>query len=96
MDLAKAAGIDDVGSDVSSVIAYAVQQRLKNLLERLGLIAEHRMEVIRVSSIAGHKVSEPPPPFPPTGSLCSTPSGPATCVVNTMFYKQLKVFTCMN
>ena len=52
-DVAKECGVSEVAPDVSAVIAYAVQQRLKNLLERLNLIAEHRMEVLRVCSFPG-------------------------------------------
>jgi transcription initiation factor TFIID subunit 4 len=35
--------------DVVSLISHAAQERLKTLIERLGVIAEHRLENMKVS-----------------------------------------------
>lgn len=43
-EIAKKNGLDDVLSDVVSLVSHAAQERLKTLVEKLGIIAEHRME----------------------------------------------------
>ncbi|XP_053204219.1 transcription initiation factor TFIID subunit 4B-like isoform X2 [Panonychus citri] len=43
-EIAKRNGLDDVLSDVVSLVSHAAQERLKTLVEKLGIIAEHRME----------------------------------------------------
>ena len=41
-------GLEEPGADVVALVSHATQERLKSLLERLSVIAEHRMEVIKV------------------------------------------------
>lgn len=41
-------GLDEPSPDVSSCISLAVQERLKNLLEKLAVITEHRLENIKI------------------------------------------------
>lgn len=38
----------DCPQDVVSLISHAVQERLKSLVEKLGVIAEHRQENFKV------------------------------------------------
>lgn len=40
-------GMDEASSEVISIISHATQERLKSLVEKLGLIAEHRLENIK-------------------------------------------------
>ncbi|XP_023210010.1 transcription initiation factor TFIID subunit 4-like [Centruroides sculpturatus] len=40
-------GLGDTPSDVLSLISHATQERLKTLVEKLGIIAEHRVENIK-------------------------------------------------
>ncbi|GFX93855.1 transcription initiation factor TFIID subunit 4 [Trichonephila clavipes] len=42
--IAQKHGIDDVSSDVVNLISHASQIRLKNLIQKLSVIAEHRVE----------------------------------------------------
>lgn len=41
-------GLDEPSPEVSSCISHAVQERLKNLLEKLAVITEHRLENIKI------------------------------------------------
>lgn len=41
-------GLDEVSGDVAVLISHACQERLKNVLEKLAIIAEHRIDVIKV------------------------------------------------
>lgn len=43
-------GLGDSGSAVVSLISHATQERLKTLVEKLAVIAEHRMEVVKTDS----------------------------------------------
>lgn len=40
-------GFGDPSPDVVSLISHATQERLKTILEKLSVIAEHRMEVVK-------------------------------------------------
>lgn len=42
-------GLDEPSPEVTSCISHAVQERLKNLLEKLAVITEHRLENIKVN-----------------------------------------------
>lgn len=42
-------GLDEPSFDVAALISHAVQDRLKNLVEKLACIAEHRMDVIKLN-----------------------------------------------
>lgn len=47
--LASENNLEEPTKDVISLISHAVQERLKTLVEKLGVIAEHRLDIIRVS-----------------------------------------------
>lgn len=42
------AGLDEPSQDVAVLISHACQERLKNIVEKLAVIAEHRIDVIKV------------------------------------------------
>lgn len=48
--LAKKHGLEEVSPEVVSLISHASQTRLKNLIERLSVIAEHRLDNPKVST----------------------------------------------
>lgn len=41
-------GLEEPNSEVAVLISHACQERLKNVLEKLAIIAEHRMDIIKV------------------------------------------------
>ena len=41
-------GLEEPGADVVALVSHATQERLKTLLEQVAVIAEHRMEVVKV------------------------------------------------
>lgn len=41
-------GIEEIPSDVVALISHATQERLKTLVQKLGIVAEHRLENIKV------------------------------------------------
>ena len=41
-------GLEEPGPDVVALVSHATQERLKTLLEQVAIIAEHRMEVVKV------------------------------------------------
>lgn len=43
-------GLDEPSSDVAVLISHAAQERLKNIVEKLAVIAEHRIDILKVSS----------------------------------------------
>lgn len=43
-------GLDDPPFEVASLISHALQERLKNIIERLACIAEHRMDAIKINA----------------------------------------------
>ena len=45
--LASKHGLSDPSPEVVSLISHATQERLKTILEKLSVIAEHRMEVVK-------------------------------------------------
>lgn len=45
---ARKRGLDDVPSQVVSLISHATQERLRNIIEKLANIAEHRLEIYKV------------------------------------------------
>lgn len=47
---AKKQGLDDISSDVANLVSHATQERLRDLLEKLDTIAEHRIEIYKVSN----------------------------------------------
>ena len=40
--------MEEPSKDVISIISHAVQERLKTLVEKLGVIAEHRLDLLKV------------------------------------------------
>lgn len=47
--LAQKRGLEEVSQDVVNLISHASQTRLKNLIERLSVIAEHRLDNPKVN-----------------------------------------------
>ncbi|XP_018579629.1 transcription initiation factor TFIID subunit 4 isoform X2 [Anoplophora glabripennis] len=43
-------GLDEPNTDVAACISHAAQERLKNLLEKLAVITEHRLENIKINN----------------------------------------------
>jgi len=41
-------GLDEPPPEVAALISHATEERLKTLLEKLSVIAEHRLDVIKV------------------------------------------------
>jgi transcription initiation factor TFIID subunit 4 len=41
-------GLEDSAPEVAAMISHATEERLKNLLEKLSVIAEHRLDVIKI------------------------------------------------
>ncbi|XP_066591991.1 transcription initiation factor TFIID subunit 4-like isoform X4 [Prorops nasuta] len=41
-------GLDEPNQEVAALISHAAQERLKNLIEKLAVIAEHRIDLIKV------------------------------------------------
>lgn len=41
-------GLDEPNSDVAVLISHAAQERLKNIIEKLAVIAEHRIDILKV------------------------------------------------
>lgn len=41
-------GLEEASPDVVAIVSHAVQERLKTLVEKLGMIAEHRQEQLKV------------------------------------------------
>ena len=57
-------GLEEPSPDVIAMVSHATQDRLKTLLEKLSVIAEHRMDVIRGVGVHQPNVS------------CQLPKGP--------------------
>lgn len=43
-------GLEEPSNEVSILISHATQERLKNIVEKLAVVAEHRIDVIKVGS----------------------------------------------
>jgi transcription initiation factor TFIID subunit 4 len=43
-------GLDEPPPEVAAMISHATEERLKTLLEKLSVIAEHRLDVIKVNN----------------------------------------------
>ncbi|XP_071091950.1 transcription initiation factor TFIID subunit 4-like isoform X1 [Haliotis cracherodii] len=46
--IAKKHGVEEIASDVVNIISHATQERLRNMVERLSTIAEHRIEIYKM------------------------------------------------
>jgi transcription initiation factor TFIID subunit 4 len=45
-------GLDDCPTnEVAALVSHAAQERLKNLAEKLAVIAEHRLDMVKVSTV---------------------------------------------
>lgn len=44
-------GLEEPSTDVAMLISHAAQERLKNVVEKLAVIAEHRIDIIKVRMI---------------------------------------------
>ncbi|CAN7982502.1 unnamed protein product [Ixodes hexagonus] len=49
-DIASKYGINEIPEDVVALVSHATQERLRSLLEKLSIIAEHRQENVRADS----------------------------------------------
>lgn len=45
-------GLEEPSTDVAMLISHAAQERLKNVVEKLAVIAEHRIDIIKVRLIS--------------------------------------------
>lgn len=41
-------GLEEPGNEVAVLVSHACQERLKNIVEKLAVIAEHRIDIIKV------------------------------------------------
>lgn len=41
-------GLEEPSPEVAAMISHATEERVKTMLEKLSLIAEHRLDVIKV------------------------------------------------
>lgn len=44
-------GLDEPSPDVAVLISHAAQERLKNIIEKLAVIAEHRIDILKVKFV---------------------------------------------
>lgn len=44
-------GLEEPSSEVAALISHAAQERLRNLVEKLAVIAEHRIDLIKVRGL---------------------------------------------
>lgn len=44
-------GLEEPNQEVAALISHAAQERLKNLVEKLAVIAEHRIDLIKVNRV---------------------------------------------
>ncbi|KAK6185553.1 hypothetical protein SNE40_007760 [Patella caerulea] len=49
-EIAKKHGLDEVSLDVANMISHATQERLRDMVEKLSTIAEHRIEIYKMDS----------------------------------------------
>jgi hypothetical protein len=47
-------GLEEPSSEVAALISHATQERLKNVVEKLAVIAEHRIDLIKVRGMCNH------------------------------------------
>ncbi|XP_069113010.1 transcription initiation factor TFIID subunit 4-like [Argopecten irradians] len=47
--IAKKHGVDEVSSDVINLVSHAAQERMRDVLEKLATIAEHRIEIYKMN-----------------------------------------------
>ncbi|CAG0890388.1 unnamed protein product [Darwinula stevensoni] len=49
-NLVREKGLEEPGSDIVAMVSHATQEHLKNLVEKLAFIAQHRLDIIRMDS----------------------------------------------
>lgn len=47
-------GLEESSSEVAALISHATQERLRNVVEKLAVIAEHRIDLIKVRGLCEH------------------------------------------
>jgi len=47
-------GLEEPSSEVAALISHAAQERLRNIVEKLAVIAEHRIDLIKVGGLCEH------------------------------------------
>jgi len=47
-------GLEEPSSEVAALISHAAQERLRNIVEKLAVIAEHRIDLIKVRELCEH------------------------------------------
>jgi hypothetical protein len=47
-------GLEEPSSEVAALISHAAQERLRNIVEKLAVIAEHRIDLIKVRGLCEH------------------------------------------
>jgi hypothetical protein len=47
-------GLEEPSAEVAALISHATQERLKNIIEKLAVIAEHRIDLIKVRRMCEH------------------------------------------
>jgi hypothetical protein len=47
-------GLEEPPSEVAALISHAAQERLRNIVEKLAVIAEHRIDLIKVRGLCEH------------------------------------------
>ena len=47
-------GLEEPSSEVAALISHATQERLRNVVEKLAVIAEHRIDLIKVRGLCEH------------------------------------------
>ena len=51
-------GLEDPSPEVIALMSHATQDRLKTLAEKLSVIAEHRMDVVRLEAAPQYEVTQ--------------------------------------
>jgi hypothetical protein len=46
--------LEETSSEVAALISHATQERLRNIVEKLAVIAEHRIDLIKVRGLCEH------------------------------------------
>jgi transcription initiation factor TFIID subunit 4 len=46
--------LEEPSAEVAALISHATQERLKNIIEKLAVIAEHRIDLIKVRRMCEH------------------------------------------
>lgn len=55
---AKKLGVTEVPLDVVNLVSHATESRLRSLLEKVSIIAQHRSDGGKARALSGHAVTE--------------------------------------